>query len=95
MQCSKRVVLFRCPDHEFLSFYSFLHQQTSWSVLETSTKALQQLLIAYSVSSIFLEALYSFGTKVTGDDDPYYAHCEERHNTSLNICGELARPKSV
>ena len=73
--------------------YSFIQQQTSWSALQVPTGAVQQLLTAYSVSPIFLEALYSFGTKVTGDDDPHFAFSEERYNSSLKIRGKSMRTR--
>lgn len=32
--------------------------------------------MTYSVSPFFLDAIYSFGSKVTGEDDPYYTFCK-------------------
>ena len=61
-----------------LIFHSFINQQSSWSHLQTSAEAVQKLLTAYAVSPIFLDGLYSFGAKVTGDDDPYYNLCEKQ-----------------
>lgn len=63
----------------------FIKQQTSWSALQVSAEAVQRLLTAYSVSPVFLEALYSFGRKVTGDDDPYFSLCEERPTLSPSV----------
>ena len=51
---------------------SFIHQPSSWSHLQISADTVKQLLTAHTVSPAFLDALYSFGAKVTGDDDPYF-----------------------
>jgi hypothetical protein len=56
-------------------FVSFIHQATSWSPLQTSADNLKQLLAAHTVFPAFLDALFSFGAKVTGDDDPYFNLC--------------------
>ncbi|KAF2110565.1 hypothetical protein BDV96DRAFT_195472 [Lophiotrema nucula] len=56
----------------------YISQKTSWSHLEVSAETMQKLLISYSVPIYFLEALYAFGAKVTGDDDPHFNFCKTR-----------------
>lgn len=55
---------------------SIIHQNNSWSSLKTSVDAVQKILAAYRITPIFLDALRSFGVKVTGRDDPYFNLCD-------------------
>lgn len=44
--------------------------------MKTSVDAVQKILAAYRITPIFLDALRSFGVKVTGRDDPYFNLCD-------------------
>ncbi|RWA04536.1 hypothetical protein EKO27_g10569 [Xylaria grammica] len=59
-----------------------IHQNHSWSPLNTSLDAIQQLMIAYKISPIFLDAIMAFGSKVTGEDDPYFNLCSSQTHSS-------------
>lgn len=61
-------------------FASFIHQANSWAPLQTSAETLKRLLTAHAASPVFLDALFSFGAKVTGDDDPYFNLCHQQDN---------------
>lgn len=56
---------------------SFFQQLSSWSPLQTSLENVQKLLTLHTVSPVILDALYSFGAKVTGDDDPLFNLCHQ------------------
>lgn len=47
---------------------------------------MQKLLIAYKVPPYFLDALYAFGAKITGDDDPHFNLCK---NNPLSLDGKV------
>ncbi|KAI0855303.1 hypothetical protein F4860DRAFT_521652 [Xylaria cubensis] len=51
---------------------SIIHQNHSWSPLNTSLDAIRKLMTAYKISPILLDSIRAFGSKVTGDDDPYF-----------------------
>ncbi|KAF8853237.1 hypothetical protein BDZ45DRAFT_729630 [Acephala macrosclerotiorum] len=75
VECTRRDVIY------------FIHQATSWSPLQTSADNLKRLLAAHTVFPAFLDALFSFGAKVTGDDDPYFNLCYQcESDTSFEIC---------
>lgn len=44
------------------------------------------MLTAHTVSSIFLDAIHAFGSKVSGEDDPYFGIC---HHTISQMSQEL------
>ena len=68
---------------------SFIHQSSSWSRLEISAEAAKKLLTVHNVSPILLDAMYSFGAKVTGDDDPYFnlCYCRRSNDSSAEVHG--------
>ncbi|KAI0020907.1 hypothetical protein F4780DRAFT_779130 [Xylariomycetidae sp. FL0641] len=49
-----------------------IHQNTSWSRLHITLPDLQRIMAAHSISPVLLDAIQAFGSKNTGDDDPYY-----------------------
>ncbi|CAJ2502505.1 Uu.00g098990.m01.CDS01 [Anthostomella pinea] len=49
-----------------------IHQRHSWSPLDTSLSEYQRLLVSHGVSPVFIDAIQAFGSKVTGEDDPYF-----------------------
>jgi hypothetical protein len=63
-----------------LQYSSFIHQANSWAPIQTSADTLKKLLAAHAVCPIFLDALFAFGAKVTGDDDPYFNLCHQQDN---------------
>ncbi|TRX89732.1 hypothetical protein FHL15_009322 [Xylaria flabelliformis] len=58
-----------------------IHQNHSWSPLNTSLDAIRKLMTAYKISPILLDAIRAFGSKVTGDDDPYFNFCSFKTDT--------------
>ncbi|KAI1750461.1 hypothetical protein F4782DRAFT_532365 [Xylaria castorea] len=49
-----------------------IYQNNSWSPLNTSLDHVRKLMTAYRISPILLDAIQAFGSKVTGDDNPYF-----------------------
>lgn len=62
----------------FLIKRSFIHQSFSWGPLNVKEKDLQKLFTRHTVSPMILDAIYEFGAKVTGEDDPYFTLTERR-----------------
>lgn len=61
-----------------MSFVSFIHQRSSWGYLQLSKETLQKLLSTHKLSPIIIDAIFSFGAKVTNDDDPYFNLCHRQ-----------------
>ena len=43
--------------------------------MQISKETLQKLLFTHKIPSVVLDAVFSFGAKVTGEDDPYSNIC--------------------
>jgi hypothetical protein len=43
--------------------------------MQISRGTLQRLLFSHEISPVVLEGVFSFGSKVTGEDDPYASIC--------------------
>ena len=54
---------------------SFIYQRSSWGYLQISAEMFQKLVAAHTVTSAILDAVHSFGAKVTGEDDPLFNIC--------------------
>lgn len=63
---------------------SVLHQDNSWCSLNADLPDFRKILTAHQIAPNFLEAIVSFGSKVTGDDDPYFEYCESRRPSDEN-----------
>lgn len=55
---------------------SVLHQENSWSSLDADLVDFRNIMTTHRVSPRFLDAIHSFGSKVTGDDDAYFNICD-------------------
>ncbi|KIW34743.1 uncharacterized protein PV07_01501 [Cladophialophora immunda] len=53
----------------------FVHQPSSWGYLQISRATLQRLLYTHEISPVVLEGVFAFGSKITGEDDPYFSLC--------------------
>ncbi|KAI9779425.1 MAG: hypothetical protein M1839_007390 [Geoglossum umbratile] len=62
----------------------FIHQTTSWGRLQISFEMFKRLLTLKDVSPIFTEYVQAFGTKVTGEDDPFFGSYNRKVSFPLN-----------
>lgn len=71
------------PSVANVSIDSFLHQRSSWGSLQISKETFLKIFSYHEASPILLDAILSFGTKVTGEDDSNFNIC---YNRILSDC---------
>jgi len=79
---------------------SLVYQRSSWGYLQITKETLQRLLYLHRLPSVILDAVFSFGTKITHEDDPFFGLCytklsqslpevESGYSTGVNHLGKL------
>lgn len=48
---------------------------------------MKKLLTVHAVSSVFLDAVHAFGSKVSGEDDPLFSICHHALSDAPNVLG--------
>ena len=67
---------------------SFLHQRSSWSPLQITEETFLKISSQHTLPTIVLDAISSFGSKITGEDNPYHEVCHATISPSRPLSQE-------